>query len=172
MKKRIDYNHNKKAEGPEILWQLLVLLVPLLALNVPGAVASQPADEVLLAGTIRAAQGLVFPHQDVKISYDNKTRSLYVKFTTPKTYKRDYAHFYERWRDNQLTVLEEFKRSGIPVKYVVVTTNFLDGSGVLQFRHLAVHVEKYAARLSNDMWLKTGTLHLRSKGSKKWKKME
>ena len=172
MKTGIDYSYNKKSECPGTLWRLLFLLVVLLAFNHPKHVAAQPADEVLLAGTIRAAQGLVFPHQDVKISYDKKTLSLYVKFTTPKTYKRDYAHFYERWRDNQLTVLEEFKRSAIPVKYVVVTTNFLDGSGFLRFRHLAVHVEKYASLLSNDLWLKTGTLHLRSKGSRKWKKME
>ena len=172
MRKPIDYNHNKKAEGPGNLWRLLVLLVLPLAFNFPEPVAAQPIDDVLLAGTIRAAQELVFPPQDVKISYDKKTRSLYVKFTTPKTYKRDYTHFYERWRDNQLTVLEEFKRSAIPVKYVVVTTNFLDGSGFLRFRHLAVHVEKYASLLNNELWLKTGTLHLRSKGSRTWKKME
>jgi hypothetical protein len=154
----------------KIYLTLLVLLA--LTLGIRATAKSKPVDDILVAGTIKAAKGLVYPNQDVKITYSKKVRSVHVRFTTPKSYKVKYADFYLRWRDNQWVVLQEFKKAGISVVRVTVDTNFHDGSAVLRAVHSATHVDRYAKRPNDDMWLRTGTLYSRSKDSTKWVKLD
>ena len=129
-------------------------------------------DEILLKGTIEAAESLVFPPNDVKVTYNVDTKEVYVKFKTPSSYKINYSDFYLRWRDNQWVVLQEFKRAEISVKKVTVETNHHDMSGHMKFIHSAEHIDKYAKKPSDEMWLRTGEIYQRSKGSEKWEKVE
>ncbi len=149
---------------------LLVLLA--LTLGIRATAKSKPVDETLLAGTIKAAQDLVYPNQAVKITYNQKARSVHIRFTTLRSYKVNYADFYLRWRDNQWVVLQEFKKAKIPVNRVTVQTNYRDGSAVLRVTHAAAHVDKYAKLPSDDLWLRTGTSYSRKKVSTKWEKVE
>jgi len=128
-------------------------------------------DEVLLKGTIEVAESLVFPPNDVKITYNKSTKEVYVKFKTLSSYKVNFSDFYLRWRDNQWIVLQEFKKAKIPVSTVTVETNHYDMSGHMKFIHSAEHIDKYAKRSSDEMWLRTGEIYQKSKGSDKWEKV-
>ena len=128
-------------------------------------------DEVLLKGTIEAAESLVSPPHDVRISFNKDTKEIYVKFKTPSSYKINYADFWGRWRDNQWIVLQEFKRSKISVSKITVETNYRDMSAQVKFIHLANHVDKYAKSSTDDLWLKTASVYQKSKKSNLWEKL-
>lgn len=127
-------------------------------------------DPVLLKGTIEAAKALVFSPNpnEVKLTYDKNTKGVYVKFKTSSIYKVNFSDFYLRWRDNQWVVLQEFKKAKIPVSKITVETNHHDMSGYMKFVHLAEHVDKYAKRPSDELWLRTGTAYQREKETDKW----
>lgn len=144
-------------------------IVKLKAIEKKEGGVSGAVDEILVKGTINTAKSLIFPPNEVK--YDRKSKTVHVSFTTPKSYKENLADYYLRWRDNQWVVLQEFKKSGILVARVVVQTNYTDGSGILRFVHSAAHVDKYAKLANDDLWLKTATMHQRTKGSTKWEEV-
>ena len=133
--------------------------------------ASVVPDQVLLQGTIEAAESLVVPAEDVKVSYDAKTKTIHISFTTPPTYPVNYANYYLRWRDNQWVVLQTFKKANIPVDRVTVVTNYVDGSGLMRVTHLATHVDKYAKQPNDDLWLRTGISYQKLKESSNWEKV-
>jgi len=137
-----------------------------------SANSSFQIDETLLKGTIEAAESLVFPPNDVKITYNKNTKEVYIKFKTHSSYKVNYSDFYSRWRDNQWVVLQEFKRAKIPVNKVTVETNYHDKSGQLRVSHLAKHIDKYAKRASDDLWLRTGEMYQKGTRSEKWEKVK
>ena len=143
----------------------------LIVLNLNFKSATQ-IDEILLKGTIEVAESLVFPSNDVKITFNKNTKEVYVKFKTPSSYKVNYSDFYLRWRNNQWIALQEFKKAKIPVSTVIVETNHHDMSGHMKFTHSAEHVDKYAKRPSDEMWLRTGEIYQKSKDSDKWEKVE
>jgi len=129
-------------------------------------------DEVLLKGTIETAESRVSPPYNVRISYNKDSKAVYVKFKTPSSYKINFADFYRRWRDNQWIVLQEFKKAEIPVNKVTIETNHHDMSGQMKFVHLAEHVDKYAKKPSDELWIRTGTAYQKAKGSDKWEKVD
>lgn len=126
-------------------------------------------DSILLKGTIEASAALVYPHSEVSINYDAINHAIHVKFFTPKTYKVNFGDYYQRWRHNQWTVYQEFRKAlEIPVKSVTVETNFEDGSAILKITHLAEHVEKYANSTSDELWVRTGEFLMKKSGSNEW----
>lgn len=129
-------------------------------------------DEVLLKGTIEAAESLVSPPYYVRISFNKATKEIYVKFKTPSSHKINYGDFWGRWRDNQWAVLQEFKKSKIPVSKITIETNYRDMSAQVKFIHLASHVDKYAKLSTDDLWLKTASVYQKSKKSNIWEKIE
>jgi len=154
---------------PKILVSICIFC--LIIINSSAKSASQ-IDEVLLKGTIEAAESLVFPPNDVRIIYNKNTKEVYVKFKTPSSYKVNYSDFYLRWRDNQRIVLQEFKKAKIPVSKVIVETNYHDMSGQLRITHLAEHIDKYSKKANDELWLRTGEMYQKAKGSDKWEKVE
>ncbi len=131
-------------------------------------------DDILIHGTISYVTDLIVPPYDVKITYDKKTRSVYVKFRTPVPYKYkyDYSDVWDRWRFNQWIVLQEFKKAKIPVSEVTVETNHDDGSGIMKITHSAEHIEKYAKLADENLWLRTGTFYQKEIGSDKWERID
>ena len=151
----------------------LVMLLLLTILILPTF--TKPAycvDKVLLNRSIEASESLVFPQNDVEVVYDEETKEVYVKFTTPASYKVNYADFYSRWRDNQWVVLQEFQKAEIPVEKVTVETNYPDMSGVLKISNSAEHIDEYAKSSNDDLWLRTATCYQKSKDSNEWKKLD
>ncbi len=149
----------------------IAILMSFIVANYGIALGLQRINEVLLKGTIEASRSLVAPSTDATVTYNQETKELYVKFTTPSWYKVNYGNFYLRWRVNQWVVLQEFIKAGIPVAKVTVETNYDDGSGQLRFTHLSEHVLKYAKLPNDDLWLRTGTGSQKSKGSDIWEKV-
>lgn len=129
-------------------------------------------DDVLLSGTIEAAEGLIFPSNDASVSYDEEAQVITVRFKTPDSYKVDYSNFWQRWRDNQWVTLQEFKKASLPVRQVVVITDYVDGSADVKAATSAQHVDQYAKNASDELWLRTTTMHQRSSGTDEWEKIE
>lgn len=149
-----------------------ILICVSLIIALAGLTTALPqVNQVLLKGTIEACESLIFPSADAKVNYDNETKEVYVVFTTPASYKINYGDFYLRWRDNQWVVLQEFKKAKIKVNQITVETNHHDMSGQVKVTHLPADVDKYAKLPSDDMWLRTGTMYQKSKGSDKWEKV-
>lgn len=137
--------------------------------------ATEPInDDILIKGTIAYTKDLVVPPYDVKITYDKKTRSVYVKFRSPVPYKLkyDFSDIWDRWRFNQWIVLQEFKKAEIPVSEVTIETNHHDGSGLLKVTNLAEHIDKYAKLPDENLWLRTATVYQKDKDSNEWYKIE
>lgn len=131
-------------------------------------------DDILINGTISYIKDLIVPPYDVKITFDKKTRYVYVKFRTPVPYKlkSDFSDFWDRWRFNQWIVLQEFKKAKIPVNEVAIETNHYDGSGLLKVTHLAEHIDKYAKLPDENLWLRTATVYQKDTDSNEWYKIE
>lgn len=87
-----------------------ILTLFLIVLNLDSKVDIQ-VDEVLLKGTIEIAESLVFPSDNLKITYNKSTKEVNIKFKTPSSYKVNFSDFYLRWRDNQWVALQEFKKA-------------------------------------------------------------
>jgi len=121
---------------------------------------------------IRSAKGLVFPNNDVSITYNDSTQNIFIKFTTPASYKINYALFYLRWMDNQWVVLQEFKKENVPVKNLTVETNFKDNSGFLRITHSAEDVDQYAKINMYERWINRGQFLLKGKNDARWKKVD
>ncbi len=149
--------------------RLLVMLsiISLIALIIAPSLSGQ-SDDPVLAGTIKASEALVFPHNDVNITYDKSKREVYIKFTTPSSYKVNYSDFYLRWRDNQWVVLKEFGKARIPVDIVTVETNHDDMSGQMKITSKSEYIAKYAKLPNDEMWLRTASAYQKDKGSDKW----
>ena len=148
-----------------MLFLLTILILP---------VFTNPAyciDKVLLDSSIEAAELLVYPNNDAEVFYDEKTKEVYVKFTTPASYRVNYADFYSRWRDNQWAVLQEFKKAQILVAKVTVETNYPDMSAVLRIANSAEHIDDYAKSGYDDAWLRTASCYQKKAGSNEWKKL-
>ncbi len=160
-----------EAQMKKLVSKLWIFVVSILIISY-GTLGVAEQDLILLNGTIEAAKSLVFPNYDVQITYDKNTSVVYVKFRTPASYKVNYSNFYERWSDNQWVVLQEFKRAEIPVSKVTVETNHNDMSGLLKMTTSAKHIDKYAKRASDDLWLRTSVSYQKAKGSKVWKKLD
>lgn len=152
--------------------KMIFLFVFVLALTQPFIIQAENIDRVLLAGTIKAAESLVFPSNKAKVSYNASAQHAHVSFTTPANYKRNLGDFFQRWRDNQWVVLQEFKRSNIRVKNVTVETNYVDGSGILRITHHAKHIDEYAKLPDDDLWLRTAESYQKRKGSIEWERVD
>lgn len=138
-----------------------------------GETEAASSDDALLAGTIEAAEELVFPPYDASVTYDPTSKVVTVRFTTPASYKIDYANFWLRWRDNQWTVLQQFKEASIPVDKVVVITNYHDqAASEVRAETSAESIDRYARSTSDELWLRTTTMHQRVKGEVEWSKIE
>ena len=129
-------------------------------------------DSVLLDRSVETVESLIYPRNNVEVVYDERTKEVYVKFTTPASYRVDYTDFYSRWRDNQWVVLQEFKKAEIPVEKVTVETNYPDMSGVLKITNSAKHIDEYAKLSNDDLWLRTATCYQKYKDSNEWKKLD
>ncbi len=125
-------------------------------------------DEVLLKGTIEVARRGLYPQSNANVTYDKESQRVRVTFSTPQSYNVNYGDFYGRWRHNQWAVLQEFEKAAIPVSSITVETNFVDGSAVLRVTHKSDHIAKYANSASDEIWLRTGEMLMKSKGSNKW----
>ncbi|MFH1251116.1 MAG: hypothetical protein V1715_08460 [bacterium] len=121
---------------------------------------------------IKSAKGLVFPNNNVSISYDAKSQEVYIKFTTPSNYKINYALYYLRWMDNQWVVLQEFKKENAPVKNIAVETNYKDNSGFLIVTHSARDVDQYAKPNTYERWMNRGQFLSKGKNDTEWKKLD
>ena len=132
---------------------------------------AETVHEGLIGETIKSAEALVLLSSDAKVSYKASTKHVKIAFTTPSDYKRDFSDFFHRWRHNQWVVLQEFKRSKIPVRTVTIETNYVDSGTIMRHTHSAAHVDKYAKLPSDDLWLKAAKSYQRNTGSEKWKKL-
>jgi len=151
----------------------LATLFLLTILSLP--IFTKPAyciDKILLDTSIESAESLVFPNNDAEVVYNEEIKEVYIKFTTPASYRVNYVDFYSRWRDNQWVVLQEFKKAKIPVEKVTVETNYPDMSGVLKISNSAEHIDEYAKSSNDDLWLRTATCYQKSKDSNEWKKLD
>jgi len=152
--------------------QVLMMLAVGLLVSIPLSSEATEFNQALLERTISGAKTFMSPSDDASVSYDVETEHLFISFTTPGNYSQSEEDYYERWRHNQWVFLQEFRLSRIPVKWVTIDTNLVDGEGFLRYTHKALHVDKYADLYSDSLWLRTGKASKKKPGSDKWEALD
>jgi len=153
------------------MWiRVVAMVLTVMACIAQTAWAKEEVPRELIQGTIESAESLVFPHKNVKVSYNGQDRSVYVKFTTPRDYKVVWADYWLRWRDNQWVVLQEFKQADISVSKITVETNHHDGSAQVRVITEAKFVDKYAKKADPELWRRVTTIYQKGKDLK-WTKI-
>ena len=137
----------------------------------PSITRADAVEAGRLVRTIAAAKANMSPADDARVAYDPEAREIRIAFTTLPSYIESEDDPYARWRHNQWAVLQEFKLAKIPVDWVTVETNLLNGEGMLRYRHTAEHVDKYADLRSDGLWRRTGRRYLKKVGSKAWERV-
>lgn len=104
----------------------------------------------------------------VKIDYDAERRWLQVRFRSSPG-AENAADRYRVWRDNQRNALAEFRKHGVPVKFVSCTTNMSDASTFLMMTTHALYVERYATPSAADEWLRVTQAQRWTSASSGWR---
>jgi len=156
--------------------QVLMVLALGLVTGNPFLGHAAEVSPSLLERTIAGAKTFMSLSDDVKVSYDSEAEHLHIAFTTPENYTESEEDRFERWRHNQWVFLQEFRLSKIPVKWVSIETNLVNGEGLgeglLRYTHKAVHVDKYADLYSDSLWLRTGKASRKKPDSKQWEALD
>ncbi len=141
-------------------------------LGFSGIANAGTVDAMNLERTIKAATALVAPSENASVSYEAETEHVSVSFSTSPNYQEATVDAYRRWRINQWAVLQEFMLSRIPVKSISVETNRIEDGTLVRYTHSKRHSDKYGDIHGNKLWLRTGRVMEKPKGSDTWEKVK
>jgi len=151
------------------------IIVTLIILLLTPYCFSQQRDYKLSRTISSITKSFPVPATNMKVTYDKIKKEVFVVFDTPisKTPNGGFNKLWAPWKLTQLLALREFEKAKIPIKSIIVKTNFHDGSGRCRIINNSNDIKRYANSDSEEeAWHKSGHAWMKTRGSISWEKLD